>query len=349
MLRSVYLFGSSMNASPYICLYSNRSQNGSSTQSRDAVTAKFESLNVHVHIMYEEFSVNRFSDKWLNIKCALQLAHKAYLSGMFNTSILYLANHLIAVNNISFLQNSSPDALFQCVPDVIGYALCETDILLVSSKIGTPGLALYNASRHADMTPDSFLSMLVSKTTGFRGIQFLPEYLVVRPARQWYSEHTPVFIEFDGYHHRIVFKDCLAYVTVEQEVDSYNNDDNNDNKDNDIKPKVIDAILFYNEISMLKLRLQALEDYHIIIESNRTFTGQYKPLHFHDNRALFSKYLHKILHVVIEQLPHPEPVTASDVWRNEYFSRNSAMSALKQMRARDQTQTRSHTQNPLPS
>jgi len=43
--------------------------------------------------------------------------------------------------------------------------------------------------------------------------------------------------------------------------------------------KLIDAFLFFNEVELLKFRLQYLNDivdYFIIVESNKTFTGKDK-------------------------------------------------------------------------
>ena len=45
--------------------------------------------------------------------------------------------------------------------------------------------------------------------------------------------------------------------------------------------KLIDAFIFFNEVELLKFRLQYLSDvvdYFIIAESNRTFTGKNKEL-----------------------------------------------------------------------
>ena len=103
-------------------------------------------------------------------------------------------------------------------------------------------------------------------------------------------------------------------------------------------PKVIDGILFYDEVSMLRLRLHALRDvvdHHIIVESNRTFTGKQKPLYFAENIHLFQEFLPRITHIVVEQMSNNFPESASDVWGNEYYSRDAVAVGLNIIEASD--------------
>lgn len=62
---------------------------------------------------------------------------------------------------------------------------------------------------------------------------------------------------------------------------------------------LIDSFLFLNEIDMLEKRLEYLYndvDLFVIVESNYTFSGNAKPLHFLNNQQRFKKYLDKILY-----------------------------------------------------
>ena len=71
-------------------------------------------------------------------------------------------------------------------------------------------------------------------------------------------------------------------------------------------PRVYDTILFNDELQLLELRLQFLENFvdkHIIVESERSFTGKIKSLHFNNNKHLFTKYLHRIIHVILPHMP----------------------------------------------
>ncbi|MDR2546867.1 MAG: glycosyl transferase GT17 family protein [Lachnospiraceae bacterium] len=69
---------------------------------------------------------------------------------------------------------------------------------------------------------------------------------------------------------------------------------------------VYDVFPFFNEIDILKLRLETigfLVDRFVIAEATHTFSGELKPLYFHDNREMFSKYLPKIEYIVVDDSP----------------------------------------------
>ncbi len=69
------------------------------------------------------------------------------------------------------------------------------------------------------------------------------------------------------------------------------------------KIKVYDAFNFFNELEVLDIRLNILDehvDYFVIIESTLTHSGKPKELFYQNNKHLFKKFEHKILHVVIE-------------------------------------------------
>ena len=103
--------------------------------------------------------------------------------------------------------------------------------------------------------------------------------------------------------------------------------------------RVIDGILFFDEISMLRLRLLALRDvvdHHVIVESNRTFTGKPKPLYFVENMHLFEEFMPRITHIVVEQMARNEPEYANHVWENEYFSRDAVRLGLTACGATDE-------------
>lgn len=64
--------------------------------------------------------------------------------------------------------------------------------------------------------------------------------------------------------------------------------------------KIYDAFLFFNELDLLEIRLTMLDpyvDYFVISECDYTFSGNKKPFYFEENKHLFSKFLHKIIHV----------------------------------------------------
>jgi len=92
--------------------------------------------------------------------------------------------------------------------------------------------------------------------------------------------------------------------------------------------KLIDGFIFYNELKILELRLKELDevvDYFVLVESKQTFTGNHKELYFEKNKEKFSKYLHKIIHIVVDELNDPNP------WNNEYKQRNSIHNGIIQL------------------
>jgi beta-1,4-mannosyl-glycoprotein beta-1,4-N-acetylglucosaminyltransferase len=77
---------------------------------------------------------------------------------------------------------------------------------------------------------------------------------------------------------------------------------------------------------MLKYHLEVLYDHvdhFVITESRQTHMGHPKPLFLKENAAMFAKYLHKIVWVVVD-LPHLHPVNVEkkEQWLNENFQRN---------------------------
>ena len=62
---------------------------------------------------------------------------------------------------------------------------------------------------------------------------------------------------------------------------------------------IIDAFIFNDELDLLELRLGQLDqvvDKFVFVETGRTFMGGPKPLYYRDNKNLFSRWAHKIVH-----------------------------------------------------
>ena len=70
--------------------------------------------------------------------------------------------------------------------------------------------------------------------------------------------------------------------------------------------KIYDCFLFLNELDILDIRLNLLDkvvDKFVIVESAVTFSGKPKKLIFEENKSLFKNFLHKIIHVVVDDTP----------------------------------------------
>lgn len=97
--------------------------------------------------------------------------------------------------------------------------------------------------------------------------------------------------------------------------------------------KVYDCFMFFNEIELLKMRLEELDevvDYFVLVESVETQKGALKSLFFNENRLLFEKYLPKIIHVMIEER-HPE----MGLWERENYQRICITRGLKNCKPSD--------------
>jgi len=89
---------------------------------------------------------------------------------------------------------------------------------------------------------------------------------------------------------------------------------------------IYDCFTFFNELELLELRLNELAgvvDKFVLVEAAKTHTGKPKPLHYQDNRARFSQFKDKIIHIVVDDMP-----TAKNPWVLERFQRNAIARGL---------------------
>jgi len=95
--------------------------------------------------------------------------------------------------------------------------------------------------------------------------------------------------------------------------------------------KVYDTFIFFNEVELLKIRLEELDpvvDYFVLVEGTLTFSGQPKPLYFEENKALFEPYLDKIIHIVVDDYPPPLRDPVRSAWNREHHQRNAILRGL---------------------
>ena len=105
---------------------------------------------------------------------------------------------------------------------------------------------------------------------------------------------------------------------------------------------IYDCFYLLDELDLLEIRLGLLDsvvDKFIIVESNETFSGVSKTLHFKENEERFSKWRHKIIYYVVNDYPNDEklynmayasPNTGdkSDYWLEEFYQKESLQKAL---------------------
>lgn len=73
---------------------------------------------------------------------------------------------------------------------------------------------------------------------------------------------------------------------------------------------VYDCFQFFNELDILKIRMNVLSDVvdkFVISESTVTFSGKEKPLYFAENRDMFKQFESKIIHQVVDDTPDVDP------------------------------------------
>ena len=97
--------------------------------------------------------------------------------------------------------------------------------------------------------------------------------------------------------------------------------------------KIYDCFTFFNELELLKVRLEELNDhvdYFVLVEGVETHRGELKPLYFQENRHLFEKYLPKIIHIIItERLSPNQEDPVKGFWDREHLQREHIAKGLK--------------------
>lgn len=84
--------------------------------------------------------------------------------------------------------------------------------------------------------------------------------------------------------------------------------------------QIYDCFLFFDELDLLEIRLNYLSpavNYFVLAESTKTFSLKNKPLYFKENRERFSKFLHKMIYILVDDFNSPDP------WVNERNQRDS--------------------------
>jgi len=106
--------------------------------------------------------------------------------------------------------------------------------------------------------------------------------------------------------------------------------------------KIYDCFVFNNELDLLNLRLSLLNEKvtkFILVESKKSHSGEDKPLYFQENKHLFSEYLSKITHIIVDDFPKEMiySPSESDVdpklhihWFRENYQRNEILKGLYQ-------------------
>lgn len=96
--------------------------------------------------------------------------------------------------------------------------------------------------------------------------------------------------------------------------------------------KIYDCFIFFNELDLLEIRLNELNgfvDYFVIVESDKTFTGNYKGYIFEKNKSKYKSILHKIIYIKVTMPSKINP------WQAEFLQRNKIKEGLKNCNEND--------------
>lgn len=96
---------------------------------------------------------------------------------------------------------------------------------------------------------------------------------------------------------------------------------------------VYDCIPFFNELDILKLRLNVLDpivDKFIIEEATHTFSGEVKELCFEKNKDMFREFLPKIEYIVVDNSPKEATTHERDK-----FQKNALIGGLQEVTDED--------------
>ena len=101
--------------------------------------------------------------------------------------------------------------------------------------------------------------------------------------------------------------------------------------------KIIDCFTFYNELKMLSFRLKELNDvvdYFVLAEATLTHNCNPKELTYQNNKHLFEEYNHKIIHVIVDDMPTATD-NMSQAWDREYHQRDCLIRGIEQLDVKD--------------
>jgi beta-1,4-mannosyl-glycoprotein beta-1,4-N-acetylglucosaminyltransferase len=86
---------------------------------------------------------------------------------------------------------------------------------------------------------------------------------------------------------------------------------------------VYDCFTFFNEHNILDIRLNTLYDHvdkFILVEATRSHQNLPKPLYFDENKNKYSKFLDKIIHVVIDTYPEHTYFSFEEHQRDQIYT-----------------------------
>jgi beta-1,4-mannosyl-glycoprotein beta-1,4-N-acetylglucosaminyltransferase len=100
--------------------------------------------------------------------------------------------------------------------------------------------------------------------------------------------------------------------------------------------RLFDCFTFFNELDLLEIRLETLDsvvDFFVIAEAPITYRADPKPLYFELNKQRFAKFLPKIRHIIVDDLPTEKGFDQN--WQRETLQRVALERGLADARDED--------------
>lgn len=100
--------------------------------------------------------------------------------------------------------------------------------------------------------------------------------------------------------------------------------------------RLFDCFTFFNELDLLEIRLETLDsvvDFFVIAEAPITYRADPKPLYFELNKQRFAKFLPKIRHIIVDDLPTEKGFDQN--WQRETLQRAALERGLADARDDD--------------
>jgi beta-1,4-mannosyl-glycoprotein beta-1,4-N-acetylglucosaminyltransferase len=381
-------------------MFGHACASGVGTEVFEDYVNKYAKIGVVLHRMHDDsahhkdktLSVSEEAE-WGNLMCTAQVADYFFMHNVLVMNILFVSVNLLIIANLRdtllnrvSLSNLSPHSNILCMPKQLTLetggnigGMCEMDILLLSSRMGTEFYGILNATKPLNLL--AFEALEVAARSVTEGIAFLQPRsasshrgdMIVRDGRMWTGQNEDAsgiaLVEFANMFYTMNIVDCNVFMNF-----NFTNHFHTENilsaifsrdlsyfqsfcdenwlfsgSDRDMTglggkgttvittPSIFDLIIFNDEIELLLLRLEYLKPYvttHIIIESNTTFTGNPKPLHFLNNQALFAAY--NVTSFTVSLDASARGIDDTEVWNREYFSRNRLFDALTLLNAGDE-------------
>ena len=98
--------------------------------------------------------------------------------------------------------------------------------------------------------------------------------------------------------------------------------------------RLVDACIFYNELDLLKIRLEELwdhVDYFVVVEADSTFSGQSKPYFFLEHQSQFKPYEDKLIYRAIANLPPVLKPGEEPRWLRESAQRGAITGVISEL------------------